>query len=117
VNDVLWQIIRPAIARLRASVMAVVFGLFGGFGLFAATVWLVLEGGTEFEGRKIVGPHLSLLSNYYPGYSVTWGGAFVGFAYAAVTGAVIGYLAAWVYNFVAFRKDVGSNASRTPSLN
>jgi len=116
VNDVLWQIIRPAIARLRASVMAVVFGLFGGFGLFTATVWLVIEGGTEFQGEKIVGPHLSLLSNYYPGYSVTWGGAFVGFIYAAVTGAVVGYSVAWVYNFIALRKDVASHASRTSRL-
>ena len=112
-NDEVWQIIRPAIARLRANVMAVVFALFGGFGLFIATVWLVLHGGTEFEGQRIVGPHLGLLSNYYPGYSVTWAGAFVGFAYAAVTGAVVGYCVAWVYNFVAFRKDGASGASPT----
>lgn len=110
-KDELWHIIRPVIARLRASVMAVVFGLFGGFGLFTATVWLVIRGGPEHEGEMIVGPHLSLLSNYYPGYSVTWGGACVGFAYAAVTGAVVGYAVAWVYNLIVFRKDkVGSDS-------
>ena len=115
-QDELWQILRPAIARLRASVIAVVLGLFGGFGLFTATVWLVIRGGPEHEGQAIVGPHLSLLSNYYPGYSVTWGGAFVGFAYAAVTGAVVGYSVAWVYNFIAFRKKTASHASRTSRL-
>jgi hypothetical protein len=111
VKDELWQIVRPAIARLRASVMALVFGLFGGFGLFTATVWLVVRGGPEFEGQPIVGPHLSLLSNYYPGYSVTWGGAFVGFAYAAATGAVVGYALAWVYNSIAFRREKVRNSA------
>ena len=115
-KDGLWDIVRPAIARLRASVMAVVFGLFVGFGLFSATIWLVIRGGPEFEGQEVVGPHLSLLSNYYPGYSVTWGGAFVGLAYGAVTGGVVGYSLAWVYNFVAFRKDVTSRASRDSRL-
>lgn len=112
-KDEVWQIVRPVIARLRASVMAVAFGLFAGFGLFIATVWLVIRGGPEYEGQMIVGPHLSLLSNYYPGYSVTWGGAFVGFAYAAVTGAIVGYCVAWVYNFIAFRGDEGRSGSRT----
>ena len=61
-----WELVRPAIARLRASVMAVVFALVGGTGLFLATVWLVVRGGPN------VGVHLGLLANYFPGYSVTW---------------------------------------------
>ncbi len=113
-NDEAWQIIRPAIARLRASVMAVAFGVFCGFGLFVATAWLVVRGGVEFEGEKVVGPHLGLLANYFPGYTVTWPGAFVGLVYGALTGAVLGYLVAWVYNFVAFKKD---GAPRRPSAN
>lgn len=111
-RDEVWQIIRPAIARLRAAVMAVVFGLFAGFGLFIATIWLVIQGGPEHEGGELVGPHLSLLSNYYPGYSVTWAGAFIGFVYAAVTGAVVGYSVAWVYNSIAFKREAASRAAR-----
>lgn len=115
-RDEQWQIIRPAIARLRAAVMAVALGLFGGSGLFIATVWLLLEGGQESEGRVILGPHLGLLSNYYPGYSVSWRGAFIGFAYAAGTGAIVGYSVAWVYNFFAFRKDPAARAARSSRL-
>jgi hypothetical protein len=103
VDDKQWQIIKPVIARLRASVMATAFGLLAGLGLFLATVMLVVRGGREVRGEIVVGPHLGLLSNFYPGYSVTWGGAFVGFFYAAVTGAVAGWIVAWVYNTVALR--------------
>lgn len=92
-----WSIIKPAIARLRASVMAVVFGLIGGGALWLATVWLVVKGGQQ------VGLHLSLLSNYYPGYSVTWSGAFVGFFYGALTFGGVGYCVSWIYNKIALR--------------
>ena len=63
-----WELINKTIARLRASVMAVVFGLVGGLGLFLATAWLLIQGGPG------VGYHLSLLDNYFPGYTVTWPG-------------------------------------------
>jgi hypothetical protein len=103
VDDKQWQIIKPVIARLRASVMATAFGLLAGFALFLATALLVVRGGHEVHGEVVVGPHLGLLSNFYPGYSVTWGGAIVGFFYAAVTGGVAGWIVAWVYNMVALR--------------
>jgi len=111
VDDKQWDIIRPAIARMRASVMAVAFGFFAGIALFAATLWLVVRGGHMANGEEIIGPHLGLLSNFYPGYRVTLGGAFVGFAYAAVTGAVAGYVVAWVYNTIALR---GGKGAATP---
>lgn len=88
------QLIQRAVARLRASVMAVVFGMVGGTGLFLATVWLLLRGG------QMVGLHLGLLSNYFPGYSVTWGGSILGFVYGALAGAAIGWSMAWIYNRV-----------------
>lgn len=91
-----WAQIGQAVARLRASVMAVVFGLLAGLGLFVATIWLVV---TAKEGYP-VGPTLSLLNNYFPGYSVTMGGAFVGLVYGALVGGISGYLLAYVYNLV-----------------
>lgn len=94
-----WRAIGQAIARLRASVMAVTFGIAGGIGLFVATAWLVLRGPTG--GAEVVGPTLGLLNNYFPGYSVTWGGAALGFLYGVFVGAVVGYILAWVYNRVA----------------
>ncbi len=86
--------LRRAIARLRASVMAIVFGAVGGSLVFVATAWLLIRGG------RVVGPHLALLSNYFPGYHVSWPGAFLGFVYGALCGAVGGWTVAWVYNLL-----------------
>ena len=88
-------LVTRAIARLRAGIVAVVTGMVGGAALFLATLWLVIKGGPT------VGPHLGLLRSYYPGYSVTWGGAFVGLFYGALTGAVLGWCVAWLYNLLA----------------
>jgi hypothetical protein len=86
------ELVQAAIVRLRARVMAVVFGWVGGCGLFVATAWLLLRGGPN------VGQHLSLLRNYFPGYSVTWPGALLGFLYGAAAGAALGWTIAVVYN-------------------
>ena len=87
-------LVTRAIARLRAGIVAVVSAVVVGFGLFAATLWLVIKGGPN------VGQNLGLLRAYYPGYSVTWGGSLVGFAYGALTGAVIGWSVASLYNLL-----------------
>jgi len=70
--------------------------LFGG-GLFRATVFLVIRGGPT------VGQHLALLSVFFPGYQVTWLGAFIGFVYAFVFGYALGRVIGSVYNRLAFR--------------
>ena len=88
-------LVARAIARLRAGVVAIVTGMVGGVALLAATLWLVVKGGPN------VGQHLGLLRSYYPGYSVTWTGALVGFVYGALTGAILGWCVAWLYNFLA----------------
>lgn len=95
------ELLGYAIARLRASVMATTFGLAGGAGMFVATVFLVVRGG------EAVGPHLGLLNNYFPGYTVTWPGAFLGLLYGAFVGACTGWILAWVYNRVAQRGPSG----------
>jgi hypothetical protein len=87
--------LRRAVARLRAGIMAVTFGMAGGVGLFVATIWLVLRGGDR------VGPHLGLLANYLPGYSVTWGGAVLGLFEGGLVGALVGATVAWLYNSFA----------------
>jgi hypothetical protein len=89
------QIVLRSIARLRAGIMAIVVGMLCGTALLVATVWLLIRGGEN------VGQHLVLLSNFFPGYSVTWGGALVGFVWAAAVGAVVGWTTAWIYNWVA----------------
>jgi hypothetical protein len=88
------QVLRAAVARLRAGIVAVVFGMVCGVGLFVATAWLLLRGGVN------VGATLNLLGHYFPGYSVTWGGAFVGLFYGLLFGVVVGYGTAIIYNRV-----------------
>lgn len=78
--------------KLNARAWGIAIGLLLGIGLFLATAVLVLKGGEN------VGAHLSLLSSYLPGYSVTWGGAFIGFVYLFVIGYAIGRLIGGVYN-------------------
>lgn len=93
-----WDVIEASVTSLRASIMAVVFGMVGGIGLFTATAWLLIKGGPN------VGATLSLLGHYYPGYTVSWVGAFLGFFYGALTGAVLGYAVALIYNLVAGKR-------------
>lgn len=90
-----WALVEGAIARLRAGVLAATGALAGGVGLALATLWLVVQGGDP------VGPHLGLLANYFPGYTVTGRGVAVGFLYGALSGALAGGAFGWIYNRVA----------------
>ncbi|MGH7962574.1 MAG: hypothetical protein ACRERD_12230 [Candidatus Binatia bacterium] len=83
------------IARIQAGVLAVVCAVIGGVGLFAVTAWLLIKGGPR------VGEHLQLLGHYFIGYSVTWTGSVVGLFYGALTGGIVGWTLATVYNKVA----------------
>jgi hypothetical protein len=83
------------IVRLEAVVQGVAWGLVAGLGLFLATNWLVLKGG------RVVGPHLSLLRQFFVGYEVTFIGSLIGFAWAFLCGFVAGYLVSIVYNRVS----------------
>jgi len=88
------RLVSEAVARLRSSILAVVGGLMAGTTLALATAWLVVIGGEQ------VGPHLGLLRFFFPGYSVTWPGVFVGFGYGVVVGAVVGSLTGVIYNAI-----------------
>ena len=83
-----------ALARINADVMAIVCALLGGVSLCLMTVWLVIKGGSH------PGEHLSLLSNYFIGYSVTWAGALVGLFYGALTGGIVGWAISTIYNSI-----------------
>jgi hypothetical protein len=89
------------ILRLEAIVQGVAWGLVAGLGLFVATNWLVVKGG------RVVGPHLSLLRQFFIGYEVTFLGSLIGFAYAFGCGFVAGYVVSIVYNHVVRRRSSG----------
>ena len=84
--------ISRAVARLHAGILALVFGLACGGGLFVMTIWLIVKGGPN------VGLHLQLLEHYFIGYSVTWTGAFVGLFEGGLFGAALGYTVGMIYN-------------------
>ncbi len=85
-----------AIARIQTGVLTLVFAAIFGSGLFLMTAWLLIKGGDN------VGAHLQLLSNYFPGYSVTWPGSIVGFFYGAIGGGAIGWSIGTIYNRVVW---------------
>ena len=95
------ELILRSIARLRAGVLAIVCGGLGGVALLVATVWLLMRGG------ETVGEHLGLLGQYFPGYSVTWPGAFIGLVWGFLAGALIGWTTGWIYNLVVGRRAGG----------
>jgi hypothetical protein len=89
------EVIERVIVRLNAVLTGVVLGLLCGIGLFLATIWLVIKGGPH------PGVHLILLSQYFPGYSVSVLGSLVGFLYAFLIGFVTGGFLGFVYNRIA----------------
>ena len=73
-----------AAIRINTIIMAVAFGLLCGAILWLSTAILLVRGGQD------VGTHLSLLSVFFPGYSVTWSGAWIGLLWGFVCGALSG---------------------------
>ena len=91
-----------ATVRFNARLLALVLGLIVGLAVFVATNWLIVKGGEPTPtGEVVVGPHLALLSQYFIGYSVTFAGSFIGFAYGFLVGAITGWLISRIYNWVA----------------
>jgi hypothetical protein len=88
------EIVREII-RLSRNVLGLTLGILCAGGIFLATNILVFKGGSR------VGPHLQLLNQFFPGYSVTLTGSVIGAAYAFVAGYVGGWIIAVVYNWVA----------------
>jgi len=82
-----------AFLPLDKRALGVAFGLVGGMLVFVATVFeIVLLGGDQTG--------LSLLGEYFYGYTVSWTGAFVGFFWGFVTAFVFAWFAAFVRNLV-----------------
>ena len=77
---------------LNMKALGLALGLLLGLAIFIATNWLVLKGGEP------VGPHLSLLGQYFIGYRVSFLGSFIGFAYGFALGTLSGALIGWIYN-------------------
>ena len=90
------MVVAWAFARLDVVAFAVANAAMFAVALFALTVALVWKGAPP---GAPVGPHLAALAVYFPGYEVTFAGAFIGAAYACLVGAVCGAVVAVLWNF------------------
>ena len=90
-DDELRQV-EKTLMRMNEQGCGIAFGLLLGLGLFVATNILVVKGG------EVVGPHLGLLSMFFPGYRVTFLGSIIGFVYAFVVGYGFGRTVSVIYN-------------------
>jgi protoporphyrinogen oxidase len=94
----LGDVIQGALTRIFLKLDRLAFGIgvgvTSGLLLFLATLILVLRGG------EVVGPTLTLLNRYFPGYSVTASGSIVVVVYGSLTGFVAGWCFAFLRNAV-----------------
>jgi len=94
-DEDLEHVVLVNLLRLNAAIVGVVTGLTLGSVIFLMTVVLVIKGG------EVVGPHLALLREVYPGYQVTLAGSILGFLYGTGSGFLVGYVFARLYNRLA----------------
>ncbi len=87
--------LRAAVGQTIEKAWGIGAGLTLATGLFAATNFLIIKGGSN------VGSHLQLLHVYFPGYSVTFGGSVIGSIYAFVSGYLSGRTLALLYHRLA----------------
>ena len=80
------------IGRLSPTAFGIAGGTVLGTAIALATAVLVIRGG------EVVGPHLSLIGNYLPGYTVSWLGAALGLLYGLLIGFVGGFAFATLRN-------------------
>ena len=82
--------------RLDPVALGLSLGITAGVLIFAATLFLVIQDGW------VVGPHLALLSNFLPGFTVTFSGAVAGLLGLFILGFVFGSALAYLRNLAVF---------------
>ena len=103
------RLLLSGVLLLDSKAQAVALGLACGTVIFVVTNVLLLKGGDP------VGPHLSLLGQYFVGYQVSFLGSLIGFGYGFGVGALAGGALAWLYNRIAIlRNRVANPSPRTP---
>ena len=68
--------------ELSKKGLGLAFGVLWAICVFLATIYVLLKGG----GHTIV-----LLQQFYWGYAISWGGAFLGLFYGFIYGFIFGF--------------------------
>ena len=88
------------VIRIDLVSFSVAIGLTCGVAIFAASALLLLN---HVPGEPL-GPHLSLLGEILPGYSVSWGGSLIGFGYFSLIGGLCAICVGSLYNWMVSGK-------------
>jgi protoporphyrinogen oxidase len=88
--------LRHIFPRLDPLAFGLAAGLVSGALLLFATLFLALRGGPD------VGDNLSLLDNFFPGYTVTVYGSLLGWFYALIVGFAVGWAFAYLRNVAVY---------------
>lgn len=91
------RLLETTLSRMNARVLGLTLGSLAGLALLTATLFIAVRD----AGKPDAGQHLWLLCQYFPGFSVSVLGAFVGGAWAFAVGFVGGHVVSRVYNLVA----------------
>lgn len=83
--------------KFNIKAFSLACGIVWGVCVLLSTFWFVITGAS--------GTTLGKLSKFYIGYSVSWGGAFVGLIWGFVDGLIVGAIFAWLYNKLSGAKE------------
>ena len=86
------KVLIRAFARMDKLAFAVALGTVCGLLVFSATMWIISRGG------DVLNSHLRLLGQYFIGYTVTFKGGLIAFAYSFFWGGLFGWLFAYLRN-------------------
>ena len=89
------MIVAWGFAKIDVLAFVIASAIVGAAFLLTLTLGLVIKGAAP---GAPVGPNLAKLSAFFPGYTVTFAGAFLGAAYASVVGIAIGFVLATIWN-------------------
>ena len=83
-----------SLAKIDSLALGVALGTVFAGGIFLVTNLLILKGGEK------IGPNLALLGQFFPAYSVTFGGSLLGLLYGFVSGFALGWIIAVIRNII-----------------
>lgn len=75
--------------KLSKRALALSLGILWAAMVFLGTLYVLLKGG---------GHTLVLLQQFYWGYNISWGGAFLGLIYGFIDGFIFGWIFGLLYN-------------------